>query len=864
MTRARSTGVGGSMVLLAVTIALGQAGPAADEEARPAEPKPADVPGTVGTLLEKALAGPLADGAEVVLAARQFGKDGHWYANFSYFAESVDRLAYAPGGKLYRLDLATGRLQTLLDDPSGGVRDPQVHYDGRRILFSYRRGDSSNYHLYEIQADGTGLKQLTDGPWDDIEPTYLPDGRIMFVSSRCKRWVNCWLTQVATLHVCEADGSDIRIVSSNTEHDNTPWPMPDGTVLYTRWEYMDRSQVHYHHLWSINPDGTGQMTFFGNLHPGVVMIDAKPVPGTGEIVSIFSPGHGQREHAGPVTLVDARAGPDAQAFARPIGRGNDFRDPYPLSADLFLVARKDELLLMDRGGQTQTVFALPEADRKAGLQLNEPRPLQARRREHILPDRIDRSEPTGRLMLVDVNLGRNMDGVKPGEITHLLVLETLPKPINYTGGMDPLSYGGTFTLERIVGTVPVEEDGSAYFELPANRAFFFVAMDENNLSVKRMQSFTSVAPGETTSCIGCHERRTQAPPPVRRIAAAQRAPSVVTPIPNVPDVIDFPRDVQPILDRHCVRCHDYEKHAGGNPPSAGPAAGGVLLTGDRGPMFSHSYLELTIRRQFVDGRNEAKSNLPPRPIGTSASPLMKKLDGSHHGVRMAPAEIDVIRYWIESGAAYPGTYAALGSGMIGGYAENKQVETDHLWPEAKSAGEAIRSRCATCHGPAGNKRVPMNLSDEMGVSFWQISTKDPRLLHSRHRVWNLSRPEKSCMLLAPLAKNSGGFGTCTPPGGAPVFADTSDPGYRAILALCVAGKQRLDESTRFDMADFKPPRPYLREMTRYGILPADRDPDQAIDPYAMDRAYWRSLWYVPPAAEVRRDGSGNGQALGTP
>ena len=199
------------------------------------------------------------------------------------------------------------------------MRDPQVHYDGQKILFSYRKGGTEHYHLYEINADGTGLRQLTDGPYDDIEPTYLPDGDIVFVSTRCKRWVNCWLTQVAVLYRCDADGRNIRPISSNNEHDNTPWPLPDGRILYTRWEYVDRSQVHYHHLWAANPDGTGQMICYGNLHPGIVMIDAKPIPGTDKVVAIFSPGHGQREHAGEVTIVDPKRRP-GRAGLRPAGQ----------------------------------------------------------------------------------------------------------------------------------------------------------------------------------------------------------------------------------------------------------------------------------------------------------------------------------------------------------------------------------------------------------------------------------------------------------------------------------------------------------------------------------------------------------------
>ena len=173
---------------------------------------------------------------------------------------------------------------------------------------------------------------------------------------------------------------------------------------------------------------------------------------------------------------------------------------------------------------SEEIFKLPAADRRAGLQLHEPRPLAPRPRERIIPDRVHPNQATGRLLLADIYNGRNMAGVKRGEIKKLLVLETLPMPIHYTGGMEPISYGGTFTLERLVGTVPVEEDGSAYFELPALRSFFFVALDENDLAVKRMQSFLTVQPGETTSCVGCHEQRTQAPrPAAAQLAALRRA-----------------------------------------------------------------------------------------------------------------------------------------------------------------------------------------------------------------------------------------------------------------------------------------------------------------------------------------------------
>jgi cytochrome c553 len=807
-------------------------------------------PAATNTLLDQFRAGPMAGVDEVIFAARRINEtDGHWYANLGYYAHDPERKAWREGGKLYRLNLATRKLTTLLDDPRGGVRDPQVHYDGSKILFSYRKGGTEQYHLYEINPDGSSLRQLTDGLYDDIEPTYLPDGDIVFVSTRCKRWVNCWLTQVAILYRCDAHGQNIRPISSNNEQDNTPWPLPDGRILYTRWEYIDRSQVHYHHLWAANPDGTAQMTWYGNLHPGIVMIDAKPIPGSDKVVAIFSPGHGQHEHAGEITIVDPNAGPDALAFAKPVSRGNLFRDPWAFSEDCFMAAFGPTLVIMDATGKEQEIFKLPDADRNAGLQLHEPRPLLPHPRERIIPDRCDPKAATGRLVLADIYDGRNMAGVKRGEIKKLLVLESLPMPIHYTGGMEPISYGGTFTLERLVGTVPVEEDGSAYLELPALRSFFFVALDANNLSVKRMQSFLTVQPGETTSCVGCHEQRTQTPrPSATQLAAVRRPPSRIEPIAGVPEVIDYPRDVQPVLDALCTSCHGYEKTAAG-----GPRAGRLILTGDHGPLYSHSYYMLTIARLISDGRNKPESNYAPRTLGSSASRLLTLLDGTHYGVQATPQQKQMLRLWIESGAAYPGTYASLGCGMVGNYSENHKIDTGEDWPATRAAGEVIKTRCAECHAEP-SRLLPRNLSDERGVSFWEPSLDDPRLLTSRHIVFNLSRPEKSLILLAPLAESAGGWGLCRDPKTRErqtVFADTTDPGYQALLALCAAGKDTLAEGTRrFDMPGFRPRTDWVREMKRYGILPVDLAPTAPINCYATEQKYWQSLWYTPNCAKM--------------
>ena len=191
-----------------------------------------------------------------------------------------------------------------------------------------------------------------------------------------------------------------------------------------------------------------------------------------------------------------------------------------MSENAILAARDNALVLLDRQGAVRTLYTLP--GEFGDVWLHEPRPLVPRSREPVIPPHVDLARPTGRFLLNNVYAGRNMAGVRPGEIKKLLVLESLPKPINFTGGMDPLSYVGTFTLERVLGTVPVEADGSAYFEVPAMRSLFFVALDGDDLAVKRMQSFTTVEPGETLGCVGCHEHRSVTPPAASLAASLGR------------------------------------------------------------------------------------------------------------------------------------------------------------------------------------------------------------------------------------------------------------------------------------------------------------------------------------------------------
>lgn len=192
---------------------------------------------------------------------------------------------------------------------------------------------------------------------------------------------------------------------------------------------------------------------------------------------------------------------------------------------------------------------------------------------------------------------------------------------------------------------------------------------------------------------------------------------------------------------------------------------------------------------------------------------------------------------------YPGTYAALGNGAIGGYHQNNLINTDFDWPTTQTAAAVIDRRCASCHQDA--MVLPRSLSDERGISFWRFRIDDPRLKLSRHIVFNLSRPERSLLLLAPLAPEVGGLGLCRDAEGRPasVFTASDDADYKALLAMVTAGKRNLDQIQRFDMPGFQPSPQYLREMRRYGVLSADHADDAAVDPYELDRRYWRSLWH---------------------
>jgi len=823
---------------------------------------------------------------EVLFAVRKPSIDGHWYANIAYYATDPCRPTFPmhSGGRLCVHNVRTRETRTVFEDPEGNIRDPQLHYDGDRILFAYLPKGRQHYSLYEIGIDGTGLRQLTgrgeeDSPgmedretfsppgWDDFEPSYLPDGRIVFCSTRANRYVQCWMTQVATLHKCDADGGNIRPLSANVEHDNTPWPLSNGQVAYMRWEYVDRFHMGFHHLWSMNPDGTRQMVLYGNQINHGTILAPKPVPGSSRIVATWSPGHGRREHYGRTALIDPRLGPDDPEGVRFISKDDVHCDPWAFSEDHFLVANKASLELMNGRGETETLYRLPDDLAAQGFWIGEPRPVAKRPREPVLADATHPSADHGVVAMANIYQGRKMRDLEPGTVKNLLVYEVLPKPINYSGAMSEMSAGGTFSVERLIGSVPVSEEGSAHFKLPPLRSFLFLAMDGKGHCVKRMHSFTSVMPGERVTCIGCHENRTEAPDPEDRdrlLRIMRSPPEFPEPVEGVPEIFDYLRDIQPILDRHCLACHDHDREEGG-----------FNISGHWGPLYPIGYIQMSWRQLFGDNRvmlpysEHSKSNFDPYEIGTGSSRLLKLIEEGHGGVAMPEAERKIVRHWLDAGANHAGTYAVNCHGTIGYYLNSVNVRNDKDWPETRAMTEVHRRRCDSCHAPTeeergiGTYKLPAHFyvryypPDEHQKNRYVAHTlSEDGGRFNRHLVFNLSYPELSKAARAPLARAAGGLGVCESRSGTPVFRDKTDPDYRAIVAAVARGRRHiLEENNRFCMVNpspnngkdcpvrYVPRRDYVREMIRYGVLPADHDFDSPVNPFELDQAYWKTFWH---------------------
>ncbi len=524
---------------------------------------------------------------------------------------------------------------------------------------------------------------------DDMHPCYLPDGGICFVSTRCQRGILCDGPDVfttTTLYRMDGNGKNMEVLSDSPLSEASPSIMNDGRILYTRWEYVDKADVVIKCLWAVRPDGTGSVEIFGNditfpdsfihgraipaHHNLFVVIGAPHMPlGVGTVIRLdisrpirtrqpmtyITPGVDILQEHGYNHL---RGGRWVREYNGPL-----YGDAQPLCDKFFLVAcnphqpYNDErawgLYLIDEFGNRVLIHQDPE------ISCWQPIPLRPRTTPPVLPPLPTPEQPPATLILSDVYQG--IRSVPRGTIKYLRVLETVPRPWAARRFWDGdaayqqhavVSLNGSLHVKRMHGIVPVEKDGSAHFHVPPDKNLFLQALDEDFMEVQRMRTFVNLRPGESRSCIGCHAPRQWAPAN-KTVLALRHPPRELQPQPGDQSAlrpIYYPTDVQPILDRHCVRCH------GGRKTDAD-----LDLTGELTTLFSRSY-ESLLKRDLVQvfHENQPKtgdaSPIPPYTLGSHASKLVKLLRDGHEDAKLSRQEFIRLVTWIDANSPYYGSY----------------------------------------------------------------------------------------------------------------------------------------------------------------------------------------------------------------
>ncbi|HEY5914348.1 MAG TPA: discoidin domain-containing protein [Verrucomicrobiae bacterium] len=596
------------------------------------------------------------------------------------------------------------------DMPTGSFMGPDVYYDGRKVLFSAcefhaglaneankadksRVPESAFYHVFEMNVNGADRHQLTHGKYDDFDPRYLPSGDVLFVSTRKGTAIQCsqWFSEstrtadhpdsyvrcggdnyrpvpVFTLHAMDASGANLRPLSAFENFEWTPSVANDGRILYTRWDYIDRFNGHFFSLWSANQDGGNPQLVYGNytVRPQV-KFEARSIPGSSKIV--FTAGAHHSNIGGTLCLLDRTQGTEgASPLTRltpevhfPETEANDehyFANPWPLSEEYFLVGWADAklpphgryedgqnpenamgLYLFDAFGNLELLYRDPQISSVS------PVPVMARPRPPAQATVAEwKGAQEGRMLVQDVY--RGLDGIRRGSVRQLRLIGVPPKvqphmnnPLLGVSAEDP----GKFVL----GTVPVELDGSAFFRVPSGVPLFFQALDADGVAIQTMRTLTYALPGQTLACIGCHEPRESAPPVGHSPLAVRRPPSGITAGPDGSWPLRFDRLVQPVLDRYCVECHA--------PAGRDSQAARLDLTPTKAYETLMVFGDADLKRQAF----ERDRSIPNEAVAAKSKlwTLLTK-PGGHQNVALDTDSLNRLATWMDTYAQWQGHFSA--------------------------------------------------------------------------------------------------------------------------------------------------------------------------------------------------------------
>ena len=626
--------------------------------------------------------------------------------------ESAHRNGYhygsASGSRLLVLEglRPDGVERELVSGSEGYIMRMDLSFDASKVVYSLRPKDEASFHLYETGVDGQGRRQLTQSRYDDMDPIYLPDGHILFSTSRGNSFVRCLPQSASTvLARCDADGRNITLISRNNEPDYTPALLPDGRVLYTRWEYTERPLWRLQKLWTINPDGTGEAVYWGNdsAYPDMLW-EARAVPGSAQVMFV-GVGH-HNVLTGCLGLLDIGRGlqwpdgitkvtqelpwpevgepeggsPAASPRYHASGALWSVRSPWPLGPEDFLVsaARTSDgdfsLFLMDIHGNRELLYAGRNTVWYA-------QPLRPRAPPPAIPDRVAwpaAGEAPQDGVLFSANVYDGVEGLPPGTAKYLRVIEMDAK--TYSMGFKSWRHSGPAIsviqedgVKRILGTVPVQPDGSVAFKVPAGRALHFQLLDEQQRCVQIMRSFTGAMPGETRGCQGCHARHT-AVQASRGALALRDKPATLTPPPwGAGTSVSYERFCQPVLDKHCGACHQGSGKARAKLDLT--LRGGVPEKGIDDPKllpFKEPYLTLVGQAWSgpkpegtgaglglagcldVEGDQHYEPIKPMTMLSSTSRLIALAAGGKHHNVKVEGEELLRLIAWVDCNCVYRG------------------------------------------------------------------------------------------------------------------------------------------------------------------------------------------------------------------
>jgi formylglycine-generating enzyme required for sulfatase activity len=663
------------------------------------------------------LANPLLDFDRLLVIKRSLGRLGlpqNWESDSSLPPTGYDN-------EIDLLNLAPEPALTTVYRPAGGrfVGDLDLHWDGRRLLFSMP-GANGRWQIHQMTLDGASpaeIPTITQPDVDNYDACWLPDGNLLFTSTATFTGVPCvtGASHVSNLYLRRPDGA-VRRLTFEQDHDWCPTVMNDGRVMYLRWEYSDIPHFTSRILFHMNPDGADQGQFYGgNSYWPNAMFFARPVPGEATKFFAIVGGHHDVPRMGELVLFDAARGRhEAEGavqrlpgWGKPVepkildglvgGSWPKFLHPRPLNDKYVLVAA--QLGPNDPWGiYLADVFDnLLPLKIEPGYALLQPIPLKATPQPPAVPETADPTRRDAAVYMADVYAGGGLAGVPRGTVKALRLFTYQFAYHNMGGQVNRVGLDGPWDVKRIVGTVPVQPDGSAYFSIPANTPIAVQPLDEQGQALQLMRSWMTAMPGETLSCVGCHEGRNVSVPRQATLAAGRPA-DAIRPWYGPTRGFSFRREVQPVLDAACVSCHDGQ---GARPdfterPDVHLAARDAGY--NNGAHFPPSYLALRAYVRAATIESDAHL-LSPLEYHFGTTRLAKLLRRGHHGVRLEAEAWDRLITWFDLNTPAHGTWHEIVGEALVNHQRDRRLAMNALYGGPTDDPEAIGPKAVLAAAP---------------------------------------------------------------------------------------------------------------------------------------------------------------------